>query len=89
VHFAVILACRDVARGQQLAAKVAAEQLAAGVPEAVDVVQLDLTSLESVEACAAQVRGMGQPLHILINNAGIFDMSGAPFHCLLLVEALG
>ncbi|MET0956463.1 MAG: SDR family NAD(P)-dependent oxidoreductase, partial [Cryobacterium sp.] len=33
--------------------------------------QLDLSSLESVNALADALRGVGDPIHLLINNAGV------------------
>ena len=41
----------------------------------IDVIQLDLSSLHSVRAFAQTFLATGLPLHILINNAGIFSMS--------------
>ena len=60
----VILACRDVAKGRQ-----AADRIRAAVPTAdVDVADLDLASMKSVQKFAAWWRG---PLDLLINNAGV------------------
>jgi NAD(P)-dependent dehydrogenase (short-subunit alcohol dehydrogenase family) len=55
----VVLAVRDVAKG---------EQAAAGMPGATEVRQLDLASLDSVRAFAGDWTG---ELDILINNAGV------------------
>ena len=38
---------------------------------------LDLDSLDSVRAFASAFLAKGEPLHCLLNNAGVFDMSGA------------
>jgi len=38
---------------------------------------LDLDSLDSVRAFAKEFNALESPLHCLINNAGVFDMSGA------------
>ena len=42
-----------------------------------DVMHLDLDSLDSVRAFAHALNARGEPVHCLINNAGVFDMSGA------------
>jgi NAD(P)-dependent dehydrogenase (short-subunit alcohol dehydrogenase family) len=55
----VVLAVRDPARG---------EEVAAALPGAVDVRSLDLADLESVRAFAGDWDG---PLDVLVNNAGI------------------
>ena len=62
----VILAVRDVQKGQEVAAELSA---ATGNPR-VSVVALDLGSLASVRAAAAQVLAVTPRLHLLINNAG-------------------
>ncbi len=55
----VVLAVRDVARG---------EAAAAGLPGSTEVRRLDLADLESVRAFAA---GWSGPLDVLVNNAGV------------------
>ena len=55
----VVLAVRDVAKG---------ERAAAAIPGLTEVRQLDLASLDSVRAFG---RGWNEPIHLLINNAGI------------------
>lgn len=63
----VVLACRDRARGD-----VALSQLRQAVPNAsVEVARLDLASLNSVRAFAAEEADRGVPLDLLINNAGV------------------
>ncbi len=63
----VIMACRNPDKGQQ-----AAEQIRAEYPEAnLAVLQLDLSDLQSVQACADNVRNGYDKLDVLINNAGI------------------
>ena len=42
----------------------------------VQVMQLDLSSLASIRRFAEAWKQRGLPLHALINNAGIFSMSG-------------
>src|SRR5437660_550566 len=58
----VVIACRNVQKGEQVA-----REIAAGGGEA-RVEQLDLADLESVTAFAERVDG---PLDLLINNAGV------------------
>ena len=61
----VVLACRNVQKGEAAAA-----EIGAAVPGArLQVVELDLSSLESVRRCAGALEG-GE-LALLINNAGI------------------
>jgi NAD(P)-dependent dehydrogenase (short-subunit alcohol dehydrogenase family) len=69
----VVLACRDRTRGAAALAKLrtdaAGPQSAAGQAE---LVELDLSSLASVQAAAAAELARGGVLHGLINNAGVF-----------------
>jgi NAD(P)-dependent dehydrogenase (short-subunit alcohol dehydrogenase family) len=60
------LAVRDAQRGEVIAADLRRAAPAAQVA----VMALDLGSLASVRACAAAYRATGEPLHVLINNAG-------------------
>ncbi|CEF96888.1 Short-chain dehydrogenase/reductase SDR [Ostreococcus tauri] len=74
----VILACRTVKKGEDLLAQwiTESEALRTERPNC-RVMQLDLDSLESVREFAKEfVRSEGR-LDVLINNAGIFDMSGS------------
>ncbi len=43
---------------------------------AAEIVPLDLASLQSVRDCAAGVLGRAEPLHVLINNAGLAGKRG-------------
>jgi len=63
----IILACRDVSRGT---AAVDAVKKASGNSK-VEVMKLDLNSLQSVREFAKQFQAKNLPLHILINNAGV------------------
>jgi len=63
----VLMACRNTSRGEQALARLRAEVPAASV----EVVALDLASLASVRACAEAELGLGLPLDLLINNAGV------------------
>jgi len=65
----VVLACRDLVKARRAADRVRAESPGA----AVDVVRLDLASLASVEAAAAEIRAGYPRLDLLINNAGVME----------------
>jgi retinol dehydrogenase 12 len=68
----VVLACRSEAK-----ARPAIEAIrAGGGPGEAEVVALDLGDLDSVRACAQAVTRDGQPLHVLINNAGLAGRRG-------------
>ena len=64
----VVIAVRDLAKGEQ-----AAEPVRAGAaPNAsVELIELDLASLASVRACADRLLAEGKPLNVLIANAGV------------------
>jgi NAD(P)-dependent dehydrogenase (short-subunit alcohol dehydrogenase family) len=63
----VVLAVRNLEKGKQAAARITAATPGADV----ELQELDLTSLESVRAAAAQVRSDHDRLDLLINNAGV------------------
>lgn len=63
----VILACRDTARAERTADRIRT----ANGPGTVRVVHLDLASLASVRAAAAQIASCSSRLDLLINNAGL------------------
>ncbi len=66
----VILASRTRERTQHVL-----DAIAAAGGDAV-FVPLDLGSLDSVRACAAQVLARDEPLHVLVNNAGLAGHQG-------------
>jgi NAD(P)-dependent dehydrogenase (short-subunit alcohol dehydrogenase family) len=62
----VVLACRDEDKARAVAAEIAGELGAEA-----DTVALDLSSLESVRAAAAELRSRYPRLDLLVNNAGV------------------
>jgi retinol dehydrogenase 12 len=68
----VFIACRDPDRGQ---AAVTAIKSAAG-RDAVELLPLDLTSLASARDCAQEFLARDEPLHVLVNNAGVGGARG-------------
>ena len=70
----VVLACRTVKRGQAL---IDSWNSTESEPLRCEVMHLDLDSLDSVRTFASAFLAKGEPLHCLLNNAGVFDMSGA------------
>jgi retinol dehydrogenase 12 len=68
----VYLACRS---GEKGAAAVAAITAATGSAE-VRFLPLDLADLASVAECARAFLALGEPLHVLINNAGVGGTPG-------------
>jgi NAD(P)-dependent dehydrogenase (short-subunit alcohol dehydrogenase family) len=63
----VAMACRSLDRGED-----AADGIRAAVPDAdLDVLELDLASLSSVESFAERFRERHDELHVLCNNAGV------------------
>ncbi|HUB39368.1 MAG TPA: SDR family oxidoreductase [Streptosporangiaceae bacterium] len=68
----VHLACRSEEKGRAAAAAVATE---AGSDQ-VRFLQLDLADLASVRASARAFLALGEPLHVLINNAGVAGRRG-------------
>jgi len=76
----VILACRTVSRGEELVkafeAREKKEKGKYGRGVKCEVMHLDLDSLDSVRAFASALNAREIPIHCLINNAGVFDMSG-------------
>jgi NAD(P)-dependent dehydrogenase (short-subunit alcohol dehydrogenase family) len=63
----VVLAVRDTEKGKRAAARIAGTAPGADVT----VQPLDLTSLESVRAAAAELRARHPRIDLLINNAGV------------------
>ncbi|KAG1673558.1 hypothetical protein FOA52_003858 [Chlamydomonas sp. UWO 241] len=72
----VILACRSVARGEELKSRIEGQMARLGhdAPR-LEVWRLDLTSLASVREFCARWDAQTRPLNILVNNAGIYSMN--------------
>ena len=68
----VLVACRSEDKTRPVLEALRAEISGAQV----DFVPLDLGDLDSVRACAARVLALGEPLHVLINNAGLAGQRG-------------
>ena len=68
----VFVACRSAEKGRAAAAQIAA----ATGNDAVIFLPLDLADLASVRDCAAEFLARGEPLHVLINNAGVGGARG-------------
>jgi retinol dehydrogenase 12 len=67
----VYIACRSANKGEAAVARIKAE-----TGGDVVLLPLDLASLDSVRACAEAFLARDEPLHVLINNAGISGQSG-------------
>jgi hypothetical protein len=77
---AVVLACRSSSKGEAMVQQLTQEAAAAGRPEPkLEVNLLDLASLESVRQFVQ--RWQQRPLHVLVNNAGMFNMGGEAVCC--------
>jgi NAD(P)-dependent dehydrogenase (short-subunit alcohol dehydrogenase family) len=68
----VYIACRSAASGE---AAVGAVKSASG-SDTVWLLPLDLASLASVRSCAASFLEQDEPLHVLVNNAGVAGHQG-------------
>ena len=64
---AIVLACRDPERARQ-----ARQRISSGAPsDRLDTITLDLASLASVQAAAAELHSRHRRIDVLINNAGV------------------
>ena len=68
----VYIACRSATRGEAAAADIRAST----GNDSVWVLALDLADLDSVRSCAADYLARGEPLHVLVNNAGVAGRRG-------------
>ncbi len=74
--YVVVLACRNRAKGEQLAAELVRRGKATADWGGPRVQVLDVSSLASVRMFASEwSKSVKLPVHVLINNAGIFGMS--------------
>ncbi|KAH6866086.1 hypothetical protein B0T10DRAFT_569718 [Thelonectria olida] len=69
----VYITVRDVAKGLEVAQRISADKHAGKI----EVIQLDLTSPDSVQHAAAAFLEKSKSLHLLVNNAGVL---GHPLH---------
>ena len=67
----VVLACRNPAKAERAQADIRARLLNEGGTGAVEVMILDLSSLQSVRQFAKEYTATGYPLHVLVANAGV------------------
>jgi retinol dehydrogenase-12 len=68
----VYVACRSEEKGRRAVADI----VAATGNDAVVFLPLDLADLASVRRCAEEFLALGEPLHVLINNAGVAGRRG-------------
>ena len=68
----VYVACRSPEKGRRAVADI----VAATGNDAVAFLPLDLADLASVRRCAEEFLALGEPLHVLINNAGVAGPRG-------------
>ncbi len=68
----VFIACRSATAGEAAVAAIKAVSCA----DHVWLLPLDLASLDSVRACAAAFTSRDEPLHVLVNNAGVGGQRG-------------
>jgi retinol dehydrogenase 12 len=68
----VYIACRSKTKGEAAAAAIRAQTSS----DEVNLLHLDLADLASVRRCAGEFTALGEPLHVLINNAGVAGRRG-------------
>lgn len=75
----VVLACRSQSKGDAMVKELSARAQDSGQPApSLEVSLLDLSSLESVRSFVQRWEQRQRPVHILINNAGLFNLGGEP-----------
>ena len=67
----VVLACRNVVKAERARDEIRASVLSGGGSGTLEVMILDLSSLESVRQFAKRYTAKGYPLHVLVANAGL------------------
>ncbi|RDX93224.1 Retinol dehydrogenase 11 [Mucuna pruriens] len=70
----VVMAVRNTKAAQELIQKWQIDSEGLSIPLNVEVMQVDLLSLDSVARFAEAWNARSAPLHVLINNAGIFSI---------------
>ncbi|KAK9106376.1 hypothetical protein Syun_022387 [Stephania yunnanensis] len=70
----VVMAVRNTKAAHELSQKWQSEWSGMGLPLNIEVMELDLLSLESVVRFTEAWNARSVPLHVLINNAGIFSI---------------
>ncbi|XP_020221734.1 dehydrogenase/reductase SDR family member FEY [Cajanus cajan] len=70
----VVMAVRNTKAAQELIQKWQIDSEGLSIPVNVEVMQVDLLSLDSVVRFAEAWNARSAPLHVLINNAGIFSI---------------
>ncbi|KAL5142760.1 Dehydrogenase/reductase SDR family member FEY [Glycine soja] len=70
----VVMAVRNTKAAQELIQKWQVDSEGLSIPLNVEVMQVDLLSLDSVTRFAEAWNARSAPLHVLINNAGIFSI---------------
>jgi retinol dehydrogenase 12 len=68
----VHIACRSKAKGEAAIAAIATQTGS----DQLNLLHLDLADLASVRRCAQDYLALGEPLHVLINNAGVGGQRG-------------
>jgi retinol dehydrogenase 12 len=68
----VFIACRSAAAGEAALTRIKSESGSGDVR----LLALDLASLSSVRACAEEFLALDEPLHVLVNNAGVGGQRG-------------
>jgi len=66
----VVIACRDVKKGEQAVADIVAEVKGDNLGQLV-VEELDLASFASIKRCAKSILQKEKRIHLLVNNAGV------------------
>ena len=67
----VLMLCRDLNKASAVKTRIESEFLNDDLRGRLEVVALDLASLESVRRCAAEVKRIAAKIDVLINNAGV------------------
>uniref|UniRef100_A0A7E4VKL4 NAD(P)-binding protein n=1 Tax=Panagrellus redivivus TaxID=6233 RepID=A0A7E4VKL4_PANRE len=69
----VVMANRNIIQSEQLRDKIYAEYPEGKAKDNVDLIHMDLSSLQSVQAAAKEFLSKGWPLNVLILNAGVYS----------------